>query len=88
MDMVRSRRSSEGLSEKSRHTRRGVSLAASIVSLTFSVAAFSASNASYTYDTLGRLITVVYVDGAKRTVINYAYDAAGNRTSTSTVPSS
>ncbi|WP_229012964.1 RHS repeat domain-containing protein [Paraburkholderia gardini] len=79
---------SEGLAEKSRHVRSGVSLAASIVSLTFSVTAFSASNASYTYDALGRLTTVVYVDGAKRTVINYGYDAAGNRTSTSTVPSS
>jgi YD repeat-containing protein len=36
---------------------------------------------SYTYDTLGRLTSATYVGGPNAgLVINYAYDAAGNRT--------
>ena len=36
-----------------------------------------ASGITYTYDALGRLITLTYDNGTK---ITYAYDAAGNRT--------
>ena len=36
-----------------------------------------ASGIAYTYDALGRLITLTYDNGTK---ITYAYDAAGNRT--------
>jgi YD repeat-containing protein len=36
-----------------------------------------AGSASYTYDTLGRLTQVKYSNGV---VIQYTYDAAGNRT--------
>lgn len=38
----------------------------------------SAGTVSYTYDALGRVKTATYSNG---TVITYAYDAAGNRTS-------
>lgn len=38
-----------------------------------------AGTASYTYDTLGRLTKATYSNGI---VITYAYDAAGNRSST------
>jgi YD repeat-containing protein len=45
--------------------------------------AFAASGgASYTYDTLGRLIQVTYDNG---TTITYTYDAAGNRTLKTTI---
>lgn len=37
-----------------------------------------AGSAANTYDSLGRLITVTYSNGV---VINYVYDASGNRTS-------
>lgn len=37
-----------------------------------------AGSAANTYDSLGRLITVTYSNGV---VINYVYDATGNRTS-------
>lgn len=40
------------------------------------VAAFAGS-ATYTYDSLGRVITITYSTGV---VITYTYDAAGNRT--------
>ena len=36
-----------------------------------------ASGITYTYDALGRVITLTYDNG---TQITYAYDAAGNRT--------
>ena len=36
-----------------------------------------ASGITYTYDALGRVITLTYDNGTK---ITYAYDAAGNRT--------
>ncbi len=35
-------------------------------------------SATYKYDTLGRLTEIDYVGG---TIVKYAYDAAGNRTS-------
>jgi YD repeat-containing protein len=44
--------------------------------LASAVPSFAAS-ASYTYDALGRLVQVTYDNG---TIIVYAYDAAGNRT--------
>ena len=61
--------------------RQAVGLVAGIVLLTFSAAAFSDHNDNYTYDTLGRLIKVVYVEDGKVTTVTYSYDAAGNRTS-------
>lgn len=39
-----------------------------------------AESATYTYDSLGRLKSVTYVDGATTYNIAYSYDAAGNRT--------
>ncbi|MFM0090879.1 RHS repeat protein [Paraburkholderia sediminicola] len=62
-------------------TRQAIGLAASIVLLTSSAAVFSASDANYTYDALGRLAKVAYSDGGQTTTITYSYDAAGNRTS-------
>ncbi|MDR0183579.1 RHS repeat domain-containing protein [Lysobacter arvi] len=44
----------------------------------------NAGSIAYTYDSLGRVIRVVYTVGATTTTITYAYDAAGNRTSTVT----
>lgn len=41
------------------------------------VAPAQAGSATYSYDSLGRLVKVVYSNGA---VITYTYDAAGNRT--------
>lgn len=40
-----------------------------------------AGSVAYTYDSLGRVIRVVYTVGATTTTITYSYDAAGNRTS-------
>ncbi|MGA7812998.1 RHS repeat domain-containing protein [Caballeronia sp.] len=61
---------------------------ASIALLTFSAAAFAASNANYTYDALGRLTKIAYSDGVKTTTVTYSYDTAGNRVSVvSTAPS-
>lgn len=40
-------------------------------------AAAFAGSATYTYDSLGRVITITYSTGV---VITYTYDAAGNRT--------
>lgn len=40
----------------------------------------SAGSIDYTYDALGRVVRIVYVNGASKTTINYSYDAAGNRT--------
>lgn len=37
----------------------------------------SAGTDTYTYDSLGRLVSVTYSDGSS---ITYAYDSAGNRT--------
>ncbi len=39
-----------------------------------------AGNDTYTYDALGRLLTVTYADGSS---ITYTYDAVGNRTALS-----
>jgi len=44
-------------------------------------AAHSEMNATYTYDALGRLVSVVYTDGSKTTTVTYNYDASGNRSS-------
>ncbi|HOV85663.1 MAG TPA: RHS repeat protein [Syntrophobacteraceae bacterium] len=44
-----------------------------------------AATVRYTYDELNRLTRVEYEDG---TIIEYGYDAAGNRTSYKTIPSS
>lgn len=43
----------------------------------------SAGSVSYEYDALGRLERIVYDDG---TVIEFTYDAAGNRTSRVVTP--
>ena len=43
----------------------------------------SAGSVSYEYDGLGRLERIVYDDG---TVIEFVYDAAGNRTSRVVTP--
>ena len=40
-----------------------------------------AGSASHVYDTLGRLVQIVYVQGMTTTTINYSYDTAGNRAS-------
>ena len=40
-----------------------------------------AGSVNYTYDTLGRLATLVYNNGVTTTTLTYSYDAAGNRTS-------
>jgi YD repeat-containing protein len=45
--------------------------------LTMIAAPAHASGITYTYDALGRVITLTYDNG---TQITYAYDAAGNRT--------
>ncbi len=42
----------------------------------------SASTSSYTYDELGRLTTIIYVNGVG---VSYTYDANGNQTSSSIV---
>jgi hypothetical protein len=59
-------------------TRHAVALAASLVLLTLCAAVFSVSNATDTYDPLGRVPRAVYSYGVK--TITYSYDAAGNRT--------
>lgn len=43
------------------------------------------ASASYTYDQLGRLTSVVYDNGL---CISYAYDANGNRTAIATIATS
>jgi YD repeat-containing protein len=45
--------------------------------LAFAAAPSHASGITYTYDSLGRVVTLTYDNG---TQITYAYDAAGNRT--------
>ena len=46
-----------------------------------------AGSVNYTYDTLGRLATLVYSNGVTTTTVTYTYDAAGNRTSVTTTSS-
>ena len=46
-----------------------------------------AGSVNYTYDTLGRLATLVYSNGVTTTTVTYIYDAAGNRTSVATTSS-
>jgi YD repeat-containing protein len=43
-----------------------------------------AGTVSYSYDSLGRVTTVVYSDGTTTKTIRYSYDANGNRTSVTT----
>ncbi len=52
-------------------------LAGSLLSLVFAVAEVSAGGVTYTYDELSRLTKAAYTNG---TVIEYSYDAVGNRT--------
>jgi len=56
-----------------------------IITLIFISAIAYAGSVTYTYDGLNRLIKAEYEDGP---VIQYTYDAAGNRTATydSTIP--
>ena len=49
--------------------------------LLFSPAPVPAATATHTYDELNRLVQTVYDTGSKVTTIAYAYDAAGNMTS-------
>lgn len=53
--------------------------AATVVITAMAIASFSAPawSITYQYDALGRLVKVVYDDGSW---VQYAYDAAGNRT--------
>jgi uncharacterized protein RhaS with RHS repeats len=46
-----------------------------------SAAAYCETSASYTYDALGRIVSIVYTDGVKTTTVTYSYDASGNRAS-------
>lgn len=56
---------------------RSLSLWVAIALLLLSASMGVALADSYSYDTLGRIIQVVYADGS---VVTYQYDAAGNRT--------
>jgi YD repeat-containing protein len=51
------------------------------MALMVSTAHAATGSVSYVYDDLGRLVEVVYDDG---TIIQYTYDAAGNREATIT----
>ncbi|MGH8238999.1 MAG: RHS repeat domain-containing protein, partial [Steroidobacteraceae bacterium] len=53
--------------------------AAFLVALVSAPSAFGSSSTTYTYDALGRLRTVT-VSGTQTSVQSYDYDAAGNRT--------
>lgn len=52
--------------------------------LAFSVLAYSASTVDYTYDSLGRVVKVIYTDGVATTTVTYTYDATGNRIAVAT----
>ena len=55
--------------------------AAAALSVAFAAgAALANSTTSYSYDALGRLSSVTYVNGATTYTVSYTYDAAGNRT--------
>lgn len=55
--------------------------ASGCVLLFTSAAAYCETSASYTYDALGRIVSIVYTDGVKTTTVTYSYDASGNRAS-------
>ena len=55
-----------------------VRVAMIVILLALTAVPSHASGITYTYDALGRVITLTYDNG---TQITYAYDAAGNRTS-------
>lgn len=63
---------------------RGIGAALGAIALLSGASAAAAQTHSdkYTYDALGRLVSVVSSNGVR---ISYSYDAAGNRTVNSTV---
>lgn len=67
--------------------RRLVWLAAAFSFVLITSGSILAGTANYTYDALGRITQVVYVDGSTTTTITYQYDATGNRTAVVTTRS-
>ncbi|MBO9709878.1 MAG: RHS repeat protein [Caulobacter sp.] len=65
-----------------RRRRAAVGLALAMGIALAATGSASAATVKYGYDALGRLVTVDYGDGK---VVTYTYDAAGNRTSVTTV---
>ena len=61
----------------------GLSVLLLAAALLGAAAPVGAGSVSYEYDALGRLERIVYDDG---TVIEFVYDAAGNRTSRVVTP--
>ncbi len=62
--------------------QRRIVLLATVLSLLNAGIAAAGTDVTYTYNTLGRLMSATYSDG---TTITYTYDAAGNRTQLTTV---
>lgn len=53
-----------------------------LVALLIASAPGIAGSVAYTYDSLGRVVRVVYTVGSTTTTLNYTYAAAGNRVAT------